>query len=236
MTEVDPKQFIEANKDVYNTIASHFSNTRQYLWRDLAPLGEYSRKGDAVLDLGCGNGRLYQLLEKKQVHYTGFDQSEGLIKKAQEKFPEQTFVVGEMTELPFEDESFDVIYSIAAFHHLPTWELRKKALGEMYRVLKPGKTLVMTNWNLHSGWTGRKIAAGEWKMEESDQGRYVEVPWKNKEGEVLGMRHYWGFTFEELEQLFIEAGFAVEKQYYVNRGDVSNQELGENIVSIVRKS
>ncbi|MBM4177706.1 hypothetical protein FJ208_02810, partial [Candidatus Gribaldobacteria bacterium] len=52
-------KLIDQNKQVYNKIAYDFSNTRNYLWQDILPLLDYSKKGDKVLDLGCGNGRLF---------------------------------------------------------------------------------------------------------------------------------------------------------------------------------
>ena len=53
--------FIKQNKEVYNKIAKLFSKTRKFLWYDLEPLVKYTKNGDKILDLGCGNGRLYQL-------------------------------------------------------------------------------------------------------------------------------------------------------------------------------
>ena len=101
---------------VYNNFAQEFSSTRQHLWDDLKPLAKYTRNGDKVLDLGCGNGRLYQLFTDKSIHYVGLDQSEELIKKAQEKFPEVDFSVGDMLELPFPDDRFDIIYSTVGIY------------------------------------------------------------------------------------------------------------------------
>ena len=46
--------------------------------------------------------------------------------------------LGDMCSLPFKDNTFDAVLSIAAFHHLATPERRMKALQEMLRVLKPG--------------------------------------------------------------------------------------------------
>ncbi len=227
------KDLISQNREVYNTIASYFSDTRSFLWDELKPLAKYTKDGDRVLDIGCGNGRLYQLFEKNQVSYTGVDQSSELIKIAQEKYPEGQFVVSEMRELPFEDSSFDVVYAIASFHHLPDEESRIKALEEMKRVLKPGSYIVMTNWNLHSRSTSKNIEKGKWRVEE---GTYeFTVPWLSPEGEVLGQRYYHGFDLEELEDLFAKAGLELEEQYYVDKKGRSDQEEGKNIISIIKR-
>ncbi|MBP9732525.1 MAG: class I SAM-dependent methyltransferase, partial [Candidatus Magasanikbacteria bacterium] len=142
--------FISQNRDVYNTIASYFSSTRQFVWEDLKDFSQYITKEDTVLDIGCGNGRVYQLCENLQVAYTGIDQSEELIAIAREKYPAVHFDVGEMTKLPYEDASFSVIICVATFNHLPDRASRLKSLGEMKRVLKPGGIILMTNWNVIS--------------------------------------------------------------------------------------
>ncbi len=213
---------------VYNNFAQEFSSTRQYLWDDLKPLAKYTRNGNKVLDLGCGNGRLYQLFDGMSIHYIGLDQSEELIKKAQEKFSGVDFAVGDMRELPFPDDSYDIIYSIAAFHHLANAEDRLKALSEMRRVLKPGGKVVMTNWNLLGKWGSEQVEKGKYKKWEKD----FTVPYKNSEGKILGERFYHGFDLDELESLLTEARFDLQENYYIKKGERSNLESGENIVSV----
>jgi len=213
---------------VYNNFAQEFSSTRKYLWDDLKPLVKYTRNGDKVLDLGCGNGRLYQLFEGVSIDYIGLDISEELIKKAQEKFPEIEFAVGDMRELPFPDDSYDVIYSIAAFHHLANAEDRLKALSEMRRILKPGGKIIMTNWNLLGQWGSEQVEKGKYKRFEKD----FTVPYKNPEGKVLGERFYHAFDLDELESLFVDTKFKMEENYYVKKGEKSDLENGENIVSV----
>ena len=213
---------------VYNNFAQEFSNTRQYLWDDLKPLLKYTRDGDKVLDLGCGNGRLYQLFKGMSIDYIGLDASEELIKKAWEKFPDADFSVGDMLELPFPDNSFDVIYAIASFHHLANSEDRLKALFEMQRILKPGGKVVMTNWNLLGSWGIEQVEKGKYKRWEKD----FTVPYKNPKGEVLGDRFYHAFDLLELKNLLAEAKFDVEENYFIKKGDKSNKEEGENIVSV----
>ncbi len=215
---------------VYNNFAGEFSDTRQYLWDDLKPLLKYTRNGDKVLDLGCGNGRLYQLFDGMSIDYIGLDASEELIKKAQEKFPEVNFAVGDMRELPFPDDRYDVIYSIAAFHHLDNAEDRLKALSEIRRILKTGGKVVMTNWNLLGQWGSEQVEKEKYMRWEND----FTVPFKNGEGKILGERFYHAFDLGELENLFSEARFKIEENYYVKKGEKSNKGEGENIISILK--
>lgn len=223
--------YIEENKKVYNAIAGHFSNTRSLLWNDLLSLQCYAKRGDSILDLGCGNGRLYQMFANLSTEYTGLDQSEELIAKATEKFPQANFVVGNMAEkLPFADHCFNLIYCIAAFHHLPTEELRVHALHEMKRVLKPGGKVILTNWNAQSNWAKKKLKTGGWKLGENNE--HLIVPWKNIKGEIKGLRHYWLLTPEHLEKIARQVGFTVEEQYFVSRGEKVEIHRGMNLISI----
>jgi len=222
----------EKNRIAYNDIAHLFSSTRDYLWDDLKSLKQYTKDDDTVLDLACGNGRLYQLFDGLSIDYVGMDQSEELIKKAQEKFPDVAFVAGEMTVLPFEDSSHDIVYCIAAFHHLMSRELQIKSLGEMKRVLKPGGHVVMTNWNRYNNWVQNKIDLKKYTVVSEN---HVLVPWRNGPGDILAERHYFSFTIEYLEGLFEEVGLELKEQYFVKKGKRVGIETGENIVSIAKK-
>lgn len=252
------KKIILQNKDVYNNIATHFSDTRSFLWRDLEILAQFAKDGDSILDIGCGNGRLYQLFAglssdesqlsssrpkpqgrvegspiASSIKFFGVDISEKLIEIAKEKYPEGKFFVGDMVELPFEDKKFDVVFSLVAFHHLPTADLQLKALEEMKRVLKPNGKIILLNWNAYSNWVNDKLKKGDYK----DLGNHLfEVPWKTGKGEKVGDRVYYGFTLEELEGLFEKTGFKLEDQYFLRHGERIGVELGMNIVSILEKA
>lgn len=215
-----------------------FSATREHNWADVEVLTQYTKPGDQVLDLGCGNGRLYQILAKKQVLYTGMDQSEGLITLAKEKAPEVSFVVGEMSSLPFADASFDAVYCIAALNHLPGQAKQLECLREIRRVLKPGGHLLMTNWNLHSDSAQKNIAKHGWKILTDipdSAGIDVMVPWKSPEGEVLGERYYHGFTVEELTNLANVTELQIVELYFGHKGEKLDQAAGANIISVFKK-
>ncbi len=235
---MNSKQLIIHNRSVYNTIAQFFSTTREYNWDDVVVLADYTRPSDHVLDLGCGNGRLYQVIAKKQAHYSGLDQSEGLINIAKEKFPEAEFVLGEMSALPFADDSFDLIFCIAAFNHIYGRETQLQCLREMYRVLKSEGKILMTNWNLFSESAQKKIKKDHWKIinsEEIKQGIDVMVPWKSSEGHILAERYYHGFTMDELNGLINEVGFEIIDSYYSRKGERVGIQEGGNLISILSK-
>jgi ubiquinone/menaquinone biosynthesis C-methylase UbiE len=49
---------------------------------------EYIESNQKVLDLGCGNGRLFKILKNKNIKYIGVDNSEMLLLEAQKQYPE----------------------------------------------------------------------------------------------------------------------------------------------------
>lgn len=75
-----------------------------------------------LLDAGCGPGPMITILSEKypDKYYTGIDLTPAMIEKAKEKqIPHTTFVVGDCENLPFTDESFDVIICSNSIHHYP---------------------------------------------------------------------------------------------------------------------
>ena len=214
----------------YNRFANEFASTRVYLWDDILPLLNYIKKNDRVLDIGCGNGRLYQILKENQVDYTGLDISEELIYIAKNKYPEADFIVGDMKKLFFADFTFDVIFSIASFHHLLDKKTRIESLKEMKRVLKKDGRILMTNLNILGGWAREKIKKGDFVSLGDNN---FSVPWRNSKREILGERIYHAFDLSELEELFNEVGLVVEENYYIKKGEKSDQENAENIISIL---
>ena len=201
------KFILEKTKENYNLIAKEFSATRKEIWEELKFLFEDLKEGEKVLDLGCGNGRWYRVFKEKRVDYFGIDNSEKLIEIAKENFPEAKFFVGDALSLPFQDNFFDKVYSIALLHHIPSEDFRIKVLKETKRVLKPGGILILTCWKIHGlreilallKYTFLKII-GKSKLDFKD----FFVPWGKQT-----LRYYHFFTQRELENLLRKVGFEI---------------------------
>lgn len=106
---------------------------------NLAPFFEI-HPGDVILDLGCGRGRqAIQLAKKvgKNGKVVGLDLTEAMIEKARAVNPYQnvSFVQGDIEDIPFHDQTFNLVYSNCVINH----SIRKKQVfSEIFRVLKKG--------------------------------------------------------------------------------------------------
>ncbi len=101
-------------------------------------------KGKRVLDIGCGTGRIIQMLRERGAEIVAFDISEEMLGIVNRKFPNIECVVGDSDELPFEDESFDLVLGLFWIVHLG--DLRA-SFDEVYRVLKKGGRFILSNIN-----------------------------------------------------------------------------------------
>jgi len=217
MDKVFVQQLLDRVRSDYNKIAEDFSRKRSTPPKIAE--GKFSADsvvaGEKILDLGCGNGRLFELLENKGIDYFGIDNSEGLIEKANKKYPIARFQVADALNLPFLENYFDKIYCLAVLHHIPSKEKRLRFLQEAERVLKPSGSLILTNWHF---WKESKFlkailkygflkAIGQSQLDFKD----IFLPWKDSQGKVLAERYYHGFTRGELKSLVKKTNLKIKE-------------------------
>jgi SAM-dependent methyltransferase len=108
-----------------------------------------------ALDVGTGEGQVARLLAQNGVdEVTGLDASNAMISEANKRGGNVTFVHGDVTKMPFKDESFDLVTTSLVLEHVSELE---SAIAEIARVLKPhGRFLFLLNHPLlqtpGSGW------------------------------------------------------------------------------------
>ncbi len=101
------------------------------------------RKGDTVLDLGCGAGNdcfIARSVAGENGRIIGLDMTEAMIEKAKENagklgYKNMEFILGEIENIPLPSNTADVIVSNCVLNLVPD---KKKAFSEIHRVLKPG--------------------------------------------------------------------------------------------------
>lgn len=179
------RPYIKKTIETYDKHADRFAENRKGFVLDVFfDVFDDLLKGKNILEIGCGPGRDARLLTDRGYHVTGLDLSEKLVEIARSRVPEAAFLVADMLTLPFEDNSFDGIWSAATLHHL-TIEDMKVAIKEMYRVLKNGGAAFVST----KAGDGMDIA---------------------KEEEFDGSERFFNYTDQETcAKLFVDAGFRI---------------------------
>ena len=123
-------------------------------------------QGAEVLEVGCGGGQFArsQLDKRDDVRWTGLDVSAEQIARARlrnAKHESAAFVVGDALELPFPDERFDALVSIASIKH---WPDQAKGLAECVRVLRPGGQLLIVEADRGCRFEDAKSFVSRWRL------------------------------------------------------------------------
>jgi ubiquinone/menaquinone biosynthesis C-methylase UbiE len=227
----------------YDQIADAFSRSRKDMrWPELDAMIEELNSGDKILDIGCGTGRLCNQVEEKGVEYHGVDISRKELELARKACPAGDFQLATMRNLPFEDETFDVIFHIASLHHLLTKQERLEALGEAYRVLKPGGTFHLTVmglfqmkfWRLFVKKAQGKATLPE-PMKKSVKFFDVFLPWSWESGKKV-QRYYHAFRKGELKKLFKQGPLTEISIKFIKNGKVVPFYKAKNIVVHAKKA
>ena len=140
----------------FNAIADEYDSVHpahvsaHYLRKRVAVIGKLLDGGEG-LDVGCGTGALMEAL-KPFGRVTGVDASAGMLEVLRAQGRGDAYL-GSVDALPFADNRFDVVFSVAVLHHLQEPALVKRAIGEMVRVTKSGgKALIWDHNPLNPYW------------------------------------------------------------------------------------
>lgn len=98
-------------------------------------------RGTAVLDVGCGAGRFSRIAADRGAAVAGLDATEAFVEIARERVPDGDFRVGDMGDLPWPEDSFDVVTGFNSFFIATDMV---QALREAARVARPGGVVAMT--------------------------------------------------------------------------------------------
>jgi len=213
MKEKTKKEILASVKKTYNSIAEDFSETRKMHWHEFEDFLKYVKNNDTIIDLGCGNGRLFHFLkDKRKIKYLGIDNSEKLLEEAKKLLPKTKFIEGDLLKVPARNASAKIVACIAAFHHLPSKELREKSLKEMHRILEKNGKLLLTVWNLLAQPKYKeevKKASLRWfKTLGKYEKRGLLIPW----GDEKIPRYYYAFKEKEIEKLLKKYFKIIEKR------------------------
>lgn len=216
------RNLIAINQQFYQTFAEEFSATRQRLQPGVQRLIETIPPETRILDLGCGNGELWQQLAAKGHHgaYTGLDFSQRLLEyaRANNPTPQQArFLPTDLTTPSWDSPlsgPFDHIIAFAVLHHIPGNDLRERILRKVHHLIQPAGRFVLSNWQFLNStrWRERiqpweKAGLDPADLEPDD---YL-LDWRRG---GTGYRYVHYFTEQEMEHLASETGFQILETFH----------------------
>lgn len=145
------KEYWEKQGEIYKD--SHWASWGDNWIIDLEinNISKYINDGDGVLDIGCANGySTFKQSEQNHLDFiVGVDFAKQMIDMAKEKLKSSnknniSFQEGDIRNIEFADNHFDVVYTTRVIINLPTWQEQQKAINECIRVTKKGGKIIFS--------------------------------------------------------------------------------------------
>lgn len=130
----------------------HVEKTRYEIQPFMHQLIRFDRYGGKeILEIGCGLGTDLLQFARAGARVTGIDITPKSIELVRKRFAMEGLPVdvrvADAEQLPFKDNSFDVVYSFGVLHHTPDTQ---KAIDEAYRLLRPGGEIIIMLYHRNS--------------------------------------------------------------------------------------
>jgi SAM-dependent methyltransferase len=157
------ERLLALNRRFYATQARDFDRTRQRAWRGCERvLAHIASRTPSVLDIGCGNGRLIDLLCARYAgtfRYTGIDSSAELLALARARrreanganlrFCEADFVARD-PQLALPEGTHELVALLGVLHHVPGEDARRALLAAASERVAYAGVLAFTLWRIDS--------------------------------------------------------------------------------------
>ena len=169
-----------------------------------------------IIDLGCGNGRNFELFPSK--YLIGIDNSMEFLKIAKERKSQNRvnpqLILCDMNALPLRLSSIDTIFSIAALHHIKKVQNRKLMINQLSLILKKNSLFLITVWRKYQKRFRRyfikdflkRIFSKNYTNLQKNRGLNdfgdILIPWKVSNLNKTYKRYYHLYSKAEIEKLF----------------------------------
>ncbi len=151
-------------------------------------ISEYIKKGLKVLDVGCSNGfATIGQAKEKDIDIVGMDYSKEMIRYANENrnienIRNLSFIVGDITNIPLNDQQFDLVYTTRVLINLPTWKQQITGIEECLRVVKDGGIVLFSEgfYEPFVKLNSLRMMVGLPPLVEHDYNRYIKQSYLEK--------------------------------------------------------
>jgi SAM-dependent methyltransferase len=235
MDSTTAARLIALNQDFYTRFGDSFSATRHRIQPGVRRVLEMLKGDEHILDLGCGNGELARELAQRGHHgsYLGVDFSLPLLRDAESQpegfsaaFQQADLTALESSTFNLHPSSFDLAFSFATLHHIPSMELRVNVLRTVHQLLKSDGLFIHSNWQfLNSEKLKARIqpwAVAAISESDVDAGDYL-LDWRSG---GAGLRYVHHFNEVELQDLAATTDFQIQDVFYSD-GETGNLGLYE---------
>tara|TARA_Y100000992_G_scaffold301601_1_gene272923 strand:- start:1178 stop:1789 length:612 start_codon:yes stop_codon:yes gene_type:complete len=171
-------------KQFYNNNYEKFDNSRYSIWKAVRNFVDNIAEDSLVLDAGCGNGKNMLYMQARDIKVIGIDFCDKLLNICKEKVLNVKYA--DVRNIPFENNTFDYVISIAVIHHLSIESDRRKAIDEMLRVCKPNGKILVSVWALEQDKNSRfKFRLGDNIVKWDDSTRFYHIHSKDTITDLL---------------------------------------------------
>ena len=153
------------------------------------------KKGDKILEAGCGAGRVYFHYKKRGFNIKGIDFSKNGIKNILEKDPSADVEVGNISKVQYPNENFDTILAFGLYHNIEDINELKKSFSETVRILKKNGQLV----------TSVRF--------DSLENNIIEKIVKRRSDNDFNKFHRWHFSLNDMKN-FLGTGIEIKEVFY----------------------
>jgi len=219
-------KLLQLNQDFYATYAQSFSNTRYSVQPGVQRLLPQLMQAELVVDLGCGNGNLAQLVRKQGFcgSYLGVDENEYFLEQAELAAREAScgsyaFRSGSLADSSWLGlfEHADAICSFASLHHLPGADLHRQFFASVNARLSPGGLFYLSCWQvLGSARLEKHIVS--WKTHGIPPEQLSEtdllLDWRADPDKPAKLRYVHHFSPSELQALGNSQGLHLVDEFF----------------------
>lgn len=220
------EKLLRLNQEFYATYAQSFAATRHSVQPGVQRLLPQIMQAEVVVDLGCGNGNLAELLKSEgfKGSYFGVDENAYFLNQAEAATKDApcgsyTFRQGSLANfdcLDLVDEA-DAICSFATLHHLPGADLHRQLFSSVSSKLNPKARFFLSCWQVLGNqrlekrlvpWSPTEISV------ESLESTDLLMDWRADPGKPAKLRYVHHFTPSELQALGKSQGLTLQEEFF----------------------